>query len=157
MFRRGSEQRHRNDHITCSSTREPQQFGGWIETNNVGDCRAIERKIQPRPHADLKNQPSRRLDRPLAIMVEYPVPHGEVEQPRHNPALVNPIIAAYATIAAQSHQYRARDFLDRGRDRKGFGHTDLVTVYHGMASSDASRGTMSRGQSTFSSSPIGPP
>src|SRR5205085_7244611 len=53
-------------------------------------CRAIERQVQPRPGADLKNQPLRPLDRPLAIRVEYPVPHSEVEQTRHNPAFIEP-------------------------------------------------------------------
>jgi len=70
VFRRGSEQRYRNDHICRSPAREPQQFGGWIETKDVGDCRAIEGQVHPRPDADLKNQTSRDLDRPLAIMVE---------------------------------------------------------------------------------------
>src|SRR5689334_19184778 len=79
-----------------------KQFGGWIETKDVGDCRAIERQVQPRPDADLKNQTLRRLDSPLAIRVEYPVPHSEVEQTRHNPAFVEPHYRGLAAIAPQS-------------------------------------------------------
>ena len=129
MFCRSSGQRHRNDHICRSLAREPQQFGGWIETKDVGDCRAIEGQVHPRPDADLKNQTSRDLDRPLAIRVEYPVPHSEVEQTRHNPAFVEP-----HSRDLRGHNSSVppipvpRDVLDPGRDWKGFGHTELVTV-----------------------------
>jgi hypothetical protein len=43
VFRRSSEQRHSGDRFRRSPAREPQQFGGRIETNDAGDCRAIER------------------------------------------------------------------------------------------------------------------
>ena len=51
-----------------------------------------EPQIQARPDADLKNQTSRRLDGPLAIVVQQPVPHSEVEQAGQYSAFVNPMI-----------------------------------------------------------------
>jgi hypothetical protein len=89
VLRRSSEQRHRDNCIHRSPARHSEQFGARIETHHTSHCPAIERQVQPRPDADLKNQPLRPLDRPLAIRVEYPVPHSEVEQTRHNPAFVN--------------------------------------------------------------------
>src|SRR5689334_8525977 len=109
------------------STREPQQFGGWIETKDVGDCRAIERQVHPRPDADLKNQTSRRLDRSLAIMVEQPVTHGEVEQAGHDPMLVKPYHRDLRGHSSSVHTDTcAGDDRDQGRDWKGFDRTNLV-------------------------------
>jgi len=138
VFRRSSEQRHRDDHISRPSTCEPEQFGGWIETNDAGDCPAIERQVHPRPDADLKNQTSRPLDRSLGIMVEQPVTHGEVEQAGHDPMLVKPYHRDLRGHSSSVHTDTcAGDDRDQGRDWKGFDRTNLVTVEPGMASSAA--------------------
>jgi hypothetical protein len=39
-------------------------------SNDAGDCRAVERQVQPGPDAELKNQPSGQRDRLMTIVVK---------------------------------------------------------------------------------------
>ena len=89
MLRHCLKQRHRNDRIRRSRVRQTQKFGRKINPADAINGPAVEPQIQARPDADLKNQTSRRLDRPLAAVVQQPVPHREVEQAGQKPAFVN--------------------------------------------------------------------
>jgi hypothetical protein len=64
---------------------------------------AVEIQIQARPDANLKNHNSRRLNRPLAIVVQQLVPHSEVEQAGQYPAFVN---AHYRDLRGYSFSVR---------------------------------------------------
>jgi hypothetical protein len=75
MLSRFPEQRHRHKRIRHPFTRHSDQFGRLIESNDTINGSAVEPQIQGRPDADLENQTSGILARPLAIVVQQQVPH----------------------------------------------------------------------------------
>ena len=89
MFCRSSDQRYRDNCMSRSLVRQTQQFRRRIDPADVIYFPTVEAEVQTRPDADLKNQTLRRLDRLLAIMVQRPVSHCEVEQAGQYPAFVN--------------------------------------------------------------------